>query len=288
MIEKDDVAALEELKSTQESLCESFANELTALKSKYKALDIDYEAQKSQLIESLLANNKLREALEEKGKAEATAPPANDEPEEAPEAPTTPSQPDVRNPLSSSRSWISKVFGGRNRRSPSGKRAKARSLAIEVDAYVVSRPARGSNLIKREILPEPDSWPMTARSEPCRAPENHSRRLNRRRSLTHIFTGRRSTEERRSDCRSPGKDSDQYTRFWNMACETAAIETATLEAAQGSSLTGRELAAARFQAELASAERKMDEFKKREAEECQKEMKWWRRGRINRRGFEGE
>jgi len=74
MIEKDDVTQLEEFKATQESLSQSFENELAALKSKYNALEIDYNLQKSQLIESLLANNKLREALEQKPITEPVCP----------------------------------------------------------------------------------------------------------------------------------------------------------------------------------------------------------------------
>ncbi|ELR01714.1 hypothetical protein GMDG_00090 [Pseudogymnoascus destructans 20631-21] len=90
MVEKEEIDALEELKATQESLSKSFENELTALKGKYKALLIDYEAQKSQLIESLLTNNKLREALEKNTNVEDETPIVDDEPKEVPATPTQP------------------------------------------------------------------------------------------------------------------------------------------------------------------------------------------------------
>ncbi|KFY61125.1 hypothetical protein V496_05143 [Pseudogymnoascus sp. VKM F-4515 (FW-2607)] len=95
MVEKEEIDALEELKTTQESLSKSFENELTALKGKYKALLIDYEAQKSQLIESLLTNNKLREALEKKTNTEAEVPIVDDEPKEVPPTPTQPGAEEV-------------------------------------------------------------------------------------------------------------------------------------------------------------------------------------------------
>ncbi|OBU01506.2 hypothetical protein VE01_00468 [Pseudogymnoascus verrucosus] len=94
MVEKEEIDALEELKATQESLSKSFENELTALKGKYKALLIDYEAQKSQLIESLLTNNKLREALEKNTNIEET-PIVDDEPKEVPATPTQPDAEEV-------------------------------------------------------------------------------------------------------------------------------------------------------------------------------------------------
>jgi hypothetical protein len=64
MVDKEEIDALEELKATQESLGLSFEAELTALKAKYKTLENDFELQKSQLLDALLANNKLRESAE--------------------------------------------------------------------------------------------------------------------------------------------------------------------------------------------------------------------------------
>ncbi|KFZ10290.1 hypothetical protein V502_08218 [Pseudogymnoascus sp. VKM F-4520 (FW-2644)] len=90
MVEKEEIDALEELKATQESLSKSIENELTALKGKYKALEIDHEALKSQLIESLLANNKLREALEKNTNIEAEAPITDDDSKDVPATPTVP------------------------------------------------------------------------------------------------------------------------------------------------------------------------------------------------------
>ena len=65
MVGKDELDKLAEFKSAQESLVASFEAELTALKSKNKALEIDYDLQKTHLQESILLNAKLRNTLEE-------------------------------------------------------------------------------------------------------------------------------------------------------------------------------------------------------------------------------
>lgn len=65
MVGKDELEKLAEFKSAQESLVASFEAELTALKSKNKALEIDYDLQKTHLQESILLNAKLRNTLEE-------------------------------------------------------------------------------------------------------------------------------------------------------------------------------------------------------------------------------
>lgn len=65
MVGKDELDRLAEFKSAQESLVASFEAELTALKSKNKALEIDYDLQKTHLQESILLNAELRKTLEE-------------------------------------------------------------------------------------------------------------------------------------------------------------------------------------------------------------------------------
>lgn len=65
MVGKDELDKLAEFKSAQESLVASFEAELTALKSKNKVLEIDYDLQKTHLQESILLNAKLRNTLEE-------------------------------------------------------------------------------------------------------------------------------------------------------------------------------------------------------------------------------
>lgn len=65
MVGKDELDKLAEFKSAQESLVASFEAELTALKSKNKALKIDYDLQKAHLQESILLNAKLRNTLEQ-------------------------------------------------------------------------------------------------------------------------------------------------------------------------------------------------------------------------------
>lgn len=75
MVGKDELDKLAEFKLAQESLVASFEAELMALKSKNKALEIDYDLQKTHLQESILLNAKLRNTLEEdmKGKGDSKA-----------------------------------------------------------------------------------------------------------------------------------------------------------------------------------------------------------------------
>lgn len=65
MIAKEDLDALEELKATQETLAFSTEMELKRLQSRYKDLQIDYDQQKSQLIEALLSKDKLQQSITE-------------------------------------------------------------------------------------------------------------------------------------------------------------------------------------------------------------------------------
>jgi hypothetical protein len=65
MIAQEDIDALEELKATQESLASSIEMELKKLQSRYKDLQIDYDQQKSQLIEALLSKDKLQQSMTE-------------------------------------------------------------------------------------------------------------------------------------------------------------------------------------------------------------------------------
>lgn len=65
MIAQEDLDALEELKATQESLASSTEMELKKLQSRYNDLQIDYDQQKSQLIEALLSKDKLQQSITE-------------------------------------------------------------------------------------------------------------------------------------------------------------------------------------------------------------------------------
>ena len=65
MIAQEDLDALEELKATQESLASSTEMELKKLQSRHKDLQIDYDQQKSQLIEALLSKDKLQQLIME-------------------------------------------------------------------------------------------------------------------------------------------------------------------------------------------------------------------------------
>jgi len=66
MIAKEDLEALEMLKSTQESLTFSLEIELKKLESRYKALESAHDQQKSHLIEALLSKDKFQQDLAEK------------------------------------------------------------------------------------------------------------------------------------------------------------------------------------------------------------------------------
>jgi hypothetical protein len=59
MIEQSDLDALQSLKNTQETITISLENELTSLKARYKALDLDHQEQKSQLVNALLSKDEI-------------------------------------------------------------------------------------------------------------------------------------------------------------------------------------------------------------------------------------
>jgi hypothetical protein len=59
MVSKDDIDALEELKSTQQTIYSSIESELKALQARHKALEIDSEQQKAHLVEAILTKDKL-------------------------------------------------------------------------------------------------------------------------------------------------------------------------------------------------------------------------------------
>jgi hypothetical protein len=66
MITKEDLEALEMLKSTEESLTFSLEIELKKLESRYKALESEHDQQKSHLIDALLSKGKFQQDLAEK------------------------------------------------------------------------------------------------------------------------------------------------------------------------------------------------------------------------------
>ncbi|OBT47842.1 hypothetical protein VE00_01470 [Pseudogymnoascus sp. WSF 3629] len=246
MVEKEEVDALEELKATQESLSKSFENELTALKGKYKALLIDYEAQKSQLIESLLANNKLREALEKDTNIEET-PIVDDEPKEVP---ATPTQPDVSTPFSPclySKNW--RIFNTRYFVGSYPKRTKSAKLSAQEIAQAsrignhfsshIQLSSRMAPIVSPTAIPLPESRPTTARSEPYHTGGGHA--------------GRRSIEERRNNRRTPGKGSNLQP-LW-IPVPRAATGTTLHRVPTPASFTDAELDAARFAAETVAASR---------------------------------
>ncbi|OBT79149.1 hypothetical protein VF21_01786 [Pseudogymnoascus sp. 05NY08] len=257
MVEKEEVDALEELKATQESLSKSFENELTALKGKYKALLIDYEAQKSQLIESLLANNKIREALEKNTTIEET-PIVDDEPKEVP---ATPTQPDVSTPFSPlySKNW--RIFNTRYFVGSYPKRTKSAKLsaqeiaqAARIGNHFSSHIPHSSRIINPATIPLPESRPTTARSEPYHTGSSHvGENMFKCKSLTATLTGRRSIEERRNNRRTPGKGSNLQP-LWIPVPRTAA-GTTLHRVPTPASFTDAELDAARFAAETVAASR---------------------------------
>ncbi|KFY08793.1 hypothetical protein V492_05903 [Pseudogymnoascus sp. VKM F-4246] len=246
MVEKDEIDALEELKATQESLSTSFENELTALKGKYKALMIDYEAQKSQLIESLLANNKLREALEKKTDTEAETPIVDDEPKDVP---ATPTQPDVSTPYSPHYSQNWRIFNTRYFLGSYPKRTKSTRLSAQKIAQAsrignhfsshIPHSSRTAPLLSPASIPLPHSRPSTARSEPYNTGDMHE--------------GRRSLEEGRSNRRTPGKDSN-LPPPWSPVPRPAA-NIALRRAPTETPFEDVELHAARFAAETVVARR---------------------------------
>lgn len=273
MVEKEEIDALEELKATQESLSKSFENELTALKGKHKALEIDYEAQKSQLIESLLANNKIREALEKKTTIDTETPIVDDEPKEVP---ATPTQPDVSTPFSPhpySQNW--RIFNTRYFVGSYPKRAKSAKLSAQEIAQAsrvgnhfssqIPHPSRMPSLVNPATIPLPNSRPTTARSEPYHTGgDMHvGETMHKCRSLTAILTVRRSIEERRNNRRTPGKGSNLQPL--RIPARQAALGTALHRGPTPASFTDAELDAARFAAETVAASRAQEQLV-REAE----------------------
>lgn len=257
MVEKEEIDALEELKATQESLSKSFENELTALKGKYKALLIDYEAQKSQLIESLLTNNKIREALEKKTSTEAEVPIVDDEPKEVP---PTPTQPDVSTPFPPSQTKNWRIFNTRYFVGSYPKRTKSARLSAQEIAQTsrignhfsshIPIQSRMNPFFNPATIPLPDSRPTTARSEPYRSGGMHvGESMQKCISLTAVLAGRRSVEEGRYNRRTPGKDSNLHS-LWSPAADTT-LRRASSQA----SFVDIELDAARFAAETVAASR---------------------------------
>lgn len=273
MVEKEEIDALEELKATQESLSKSFENELTALKGKHKALEIDYEAQKSQLIESLLANNKIREGLEKKTTIDAETPIVDDEPKEVP---ATPVQPDVSTPFSPhpySQNW--RIFNSRYFVGSYPKRAKSAKLSAQESAQAsrvgnhfssqIPHPSRMPPPVNPATIPLPDSRPTTAHSEPYHtgADMHVGENMHKCRSLTATLTVRRSIEERRNNRRTPGKASNLQP-LW-IPARHAALGTTLHHGPTPASFTDAELDAARFAAETVAASRAQEQLV-REAE----------------------
>lgn len=286
MVEKEEIDALEELKATQESLSKSFENESTAIKGKYKALFIDYEAQKSQLIEALLANNKLREAFEKNTNIEVETPIVD---EETKEVPATPTQPDVSTPFTpfpltpQSRNW--RIFNTRYFVGSYPKRTKSAKLSAQEIAQAsrignhfsshITLQSRMNPFINPTAIPLPESRPTTARSEPYHTGGNRvGESMHKCRSLTAVLTGRRSVEAGRDNRRTPGKDSNLQP-LW---ISGAAVDTALHRVVTPASFTDAELDAARFAAETVAASRAQEALV-REAE--------WQRAQRRRGGAIG-
>lgn len=72
-VEKDGISALNELKSTDKLISESLKAELDRVREEIKVATVEREAQKSQLIEALLAKDKLRKEMEELKETQDTA-----------------------------------------------------------------------------------------------------------------------------------------------------------------------------------------------------------------------
>ncbi|OBT67945.1 hypothetical protein VE03_02442 [Pseudogymnoascus sp. 23342-1-I1] len=263
MVEKEEIDALEELKATQESLSKSFENESTAIRGKWKALQIDYDALKSQLIESLLTNNKLREDREKNANTEAEVPIVDDEPKDAPETPT---QPDVTvsTPFSPpySRNW--RIFNTRYFVGSYPRRTKSARLSAQEIAQTsrignhfsshIPVQSRMNHFFNPVNIPLPLSRPTTARSEPYHSGGMHlGEGMHKCISLTTVFTGRRSVEEGRYNRRTPGKNSSLQS-LWSIVPETSA-DTALHRASTQASFVDIELDAARFAAETVVASR---------------------------------
>jgi hypothetical protein len=271
MIEKDDVTQLEEFKATQESLSQSFENELAALKSKYNALEIDYNLQKSQLIESLLANNKLREALEQKPITEPT-----EKVEDSPSA--TPQLLDVSNLFLLNHSRKYNV----SRRRQSSKTPimvpqeithaslRAHELTAEKAVFGIIPQTRTPPLCEPEDIALPASRPPTSHHE-C----SKSAVQDIGRSLTDSFPGTRNSGEGSDDSGTSGMDSDRYslsdvlvseairvTTLENAAQEAAILGAARVKAAkdEAARIEAAEVESARFAAEQIEAAQRQAQF----------------------------
>ena len=67
--------ALDELKSTDKLISASLQNELEGLRKQHKTLQLDYDQQKTQLIDALLSKDRLRKEVDESSKETALASP---------------------------------------------------------------------------------------------------------------------------------------------------------------------------------------------------------------------
>ena len=64
-VSKGSLDALDELKSTDQLISASLKHELEALRKQHKALQVDFDQQKSQLIDALVSKDKLRKDMDE-------------------------------------------------------------------------------------------------------------------------------------------------------------------------------------------------------------------------------
>ena len=62
-VDRDEIDALEDLKSTNQIITSSLQNDLLLLQSRFKNITTDHEQQKSHLVDALLAKDKLRQEL---------------------------------------------------------------------------------------------------------------------------------------------------------------------------------------------------------------------------------
>ncbi len=74
-VAKGSLEALDELKSTDRLISASLKNELDGKRKQYKTLQLDYDQQKTQLIDALLSKEKLRKEVEESVKEPPLASP---------------------------------------------------------------------------------------------------------------------------------------------------------------------------------------------------------------------
>jgi len=64
-VSKDQVAALEELKATDQLISASLKNELDAMRKRHKNLELELDQHKTQLIEALVSKDKMRKELDD-------------------------------------------------------------------------------------------------------------------------------------------------------------------------------------------------------------------------------